>query len=195
MKVWTRRNFIYASASLPIISCSQVELPIDLKSPIKPIKSKNMIDEEIRSAKKIMNKEIPGSVELENEAKGVLIIPKVSEANFWFGGAFGEGALLIGDAIVSYFNVAQASIGLKIGAQEYSHALFFMTSTSLKQFRSSDGWSLGADVEYVMAENSGWLGQEAIKPAVDVIALIYNRSGVTIGGSVEGIKYSPIYKN
>ena len=60
---------------------------------------------------------------------------------------------------------------------------------------STLGWSLGADVEYVMAENSGWFGQEAIKPAVDVIALIYNRSGVTIGGSVEGIKYSPIYKN
>ena len=195
MKVWTRRNFIYASASLPIISCSQAELPIKISSPIKPIKSKNRINEEIRSAKIIMNREIPGSVELENEAKGVLIIPKVSEANFWLGGAFGEGGLLIGDAIVSYFNIAQASFGLKIGAQEYSHALFFMSSTSLKQFRSSDGWSFGADVEYVMAENSGWFGQEAIKPAVDVIALIYNRSGVTIGGSVEGIKYSPIYKN
>ena len=195
MKVWTRRNFIYASASLPIISCSQVELPIKINSPIKPIKSKNMINEEIRLAKNIMNKEIPGSVELEKEAKGVLIIPTVSEANFWLGGAFGEGGLLIGDAIVSYFNIAQASFGLKIGAQEYSHALFFMSSASLKQFRSSDGWSFGADVEYVMAENSGWFGQEAIKPAVDVIALIYNRSGVTIGGSVEGIKYSPIYKN
>jgi lipid-binding SYLF domain-containing protein len=195
MKEWTRRKFIYASASLPIISCSQVDLPVKIDSPIKPIKSKDLINEEIRFAKRIMNKEIPGSVELEKESKGVLIIPKVSEANFWLGGAFGEGGLLIGDAIVSYFNIAQASLGLKIGAQEYSHALFFMSSTSLKQFRSSDGWSLGADVEYVMAENSGWLGQEAIKPAVDVIALIYNRSGVTIGGSVEGIKYSPIYKN
>ena len=96
MKVWTRRNFIYASASLPIISCSQVELPIKINSPIKPIKSKNRINEEIRLAKNIMNKEIPGSVELEKEAKGVLIIPTVSEANFWLGGAFGEGGLLIG---------------------------------------------------------------------------------------------------
>lgn len=195
MKVWTRRNFIYASASLPMISCSQIKPPIKIASPIKPIKSKSIIDTEIRFAKRIMNKEIPGSIELENEAKGVLIIPKVNEANFWLGGAFGEGGLLIGDAIVGYFNIAQASLGLKIGAQEYSHALFFMSSTSLKQFRSSDGWSLGADVEYVMAENSGWFGQEAIKPTVDVIALIYNRSGVTIGGSVEGIKYTPIYKN
>ena len=58
MKVWTRRNFIYASASLPIISCSQVELPIKISSPIKPIKSKNRINEEIRLAKNIMNKEI-----------------------------------------------------------------------------------------------------------------------------------------
>ena len=116
MKVWTRRKFIYASASLPIISCSQIKPPIKITSPIKPIKSKSIIDTEIRFAKRIMNKEIPGSIELENEAKGVLIIPKVSEANFWLGGAFGEGGLLIGDAIVSYFNIAQASLGLKIGS-------------------------------------------------------------------------------
>ena len=70
MKVWTRRKFIYASASLPIISCSQIKPPIKITSPIKPIKSKSIIDTEIRFAKRIMNKEIPGSIELENEAKG-----------------------------------------------------------------------------------------------------------------------------
>ena len=142
-----------------------------------------------------MNSEIPGSVDLEKESHGMLIIPNISEANFWLGGAYGEGALLIGDAIVGYFNMAQASLGLKIGAQQYSQVLFFMSSSSLRQFRSSEGWSVGADAEYVMAENSGWIGEKTIKPATDLVAMIFNRSGVTIGGSLEGAKYSPLYKN
>ena len=144
-----------------------------------------------------MNKEIPGSVDLENEAKGVLIIPKISDANFWLGGAYGEGGLLIGDAIVGYFNMAQASIGLKIGLQDYSLALFFMNSSSLTEFRSSDGWSLGVDAEYVLAKDSGRIGRDvsASKPSTDVIALMFDRSGITFGGSLEGVKYTPIYKN
>ena len=59
----------------------------------------------------------------------------------------------------------------------------------------ADGWSLGADAEYVMAENSGWIGETAVKPAAEIVALIFNRSGATVGGSMEGTKYSPLYKN
>ena len=186
---WTRRNFVLASSTIPIVSCSQIT------SNVTPLKPKSKINNEIQYARSLMKNEIPGSVDLENEAKGVLIIPKISDASFWFGGAYGEGGLLIGEAIVGYFNMAQASIGIKIGAQEYSHALFFMTSNSLKEFRSSEGWSLGADAEYVLAEDSGWIGLDAVKPATDVIALVYDKSGVTIGASFEGIKYTPIYKN
>ena len=191
MGKWTRRNFVLASSTIPLISCSQIS------SNISPLKPKSQINNEIQYARSIMNKEIPGSVDLENEAKGVLIIPKISDANFWLGGAYGEGGLLIGDAIVGYFNMAQASIGLKIGVQDYSLALFFMNSSSLTEFRSSDGWSLGVDAEYVLAEDSGRFGKDvsASKPSTDVIALMFDRSGITFGGSLEGVKYTPIYKN
>ena len=189
MRNWTRRNFVLASSTIPILSCSQIS------SNISPLKSKFQINKEIQNARILMHNEIPGSVDLENEAKGVLIIPKISDSSFWLGGAYGEGGLLIGDSIVGYFNMAQASIGIKIGTQVYSHALFFMTSSSLTKFRASEGWSLGVDAEYVMAENSDWIGIDTVKPSADMIALVYNRSGVTIGASLEGIKYTPIYKN
>ena len=189
MKSFTRRKFLLTSASLPIVSCASTS------QIIKPLKTKNQINADVVNSINIMRSEIPGSVDLEKESYGMLIIPNITEANFWLGGAYGEGALLIGDAIVQYFNMAQASFGLKIGAQQYSHALFFMSAVSLKEFRSSDGWSAGADAEYVMAENSGWIGEKTVKPATDVIGLIFDRSGATIGGSLEGAKYSPLYKN
>ena len=189
MEKFTRRKFLLVTATLPVASCASTS------KIIKPIKTIEQINTEVAAIKNIMNSEIPGSVDLEKESHGMLIIPNISEANFWLGGAYGEGALLIGDAIVGYFNMAQASLGLKIGAQQYSQVLFFMSSSSLRQFRSSEGWSVGADAEYVMAENSGWIGEKTIKPATDLVAMIFNRSGVTIGGSLEGAKYSPLYKN
>ena len=185
---WTRRSFVLVSSTIPILSCSQIS------SITSPLKSKSQINNEIKYARSKMNTEIPGSVDLENEAKGVLIIPKISDANFWLGGAYGEGGLLIGDAIVAYFNMAQASIGIKIGTQEYSQALFFMNSSSLTKFRSSDGWSLGVDAEYVLEKDSGRIGRD-VSPSTDVIALMFDRSGITFGGSLDGVKYTPIYKN
>ena len=189
MKSFTRRKFLLVSATLPIVSCAATSRII------KPIKTIEQINAEVATSINIMRSEIPGSVDLEKESHGMLIIPNISEANFWLGGAYGEGALLIGDAIVGYFNMAQASLGIKLGAQQYSHALFFMSANSIKEFRSSDGWSVGADAEYVMAENSGWIGDKAVRPATDVVGLIFNRSGATVGGSLEGAKYSPLYKN
>jgi lipid-binding SYLF domain-containing protein len=191
MANWTRRNFVLTTTTLPLISCAQITSNTSL------IKPKSQINNEIRYAKNIMNTEIPGSVELEKEAKGILIVPKVTDATFWLGGAYGEGGLLIGDAIVGYYNMVQASIGLKIGIQDYSHALFFMNSSSLTEFRSSEGWALGVDAEYVMAKNSGWIGRDVDtgEPSTDVIALVFDRSGLAFGGSLEGVKYTPIYKN
>ena len=189
MKSFTRRKFLLVSATLPIVSCAATSRII------KPIKAIEQINAEVATSINIMRSEIPGSVDLEKESHGMLIIPNISEANFWLGGAYGEGALLIGDAIVGYFNMAQASLGAKIGAQEYSHAIFFMSSNALAEFRESDGWALGLDAEYVMAENSAWINEDVVKPASDIVALIYDRSGITIGGSMEGVKYSPMHKN
>ncbi len=189
MKKSLRRNLLFIGLVALLGSCGP------LASVISPLKETVQIDNEVNSSLQLINNEIPGTVDLQKEAKGVLIIPKITEANFWLGGAYGEGALVIGNAIVGYYNMAQASLGAKIGAQEYSHAIYFMTSDALAEFRSSDGWALGIDAEYVMAENSGWINEDVVKPASNIIALIFDRSGITLGGSMEGVKYSPMYKN
>ena len=62
MGEWTRRNFVLASSTIPLISCTQIS------SNISPLKSKSQINNEIQYARSLMNKEIPGSVDLETEA-------------------------------------------------------------------------------------------------------------------------------
>ncbi len=68
-------------------------------------------------------------------------MPLVTEVGFGLGGSFGRGALQVGGATVDYYSAAAASAGLQVGAQQYSHVLFFMTPEALMEFAPRpDGW-------------------------------------------------------
>src|SRR5438045_531766 len=69
----------------------------------------------------------PGTRELAANAKGILYMPLLTEVGFGVGGGYGRGALRINDVTVDYYSATRATIGLQIGAQQYAHALFFMT--------------------------------------------------------------------
>ena len=91
----------------------------------------------------------------ESRANGVLWMPLVTEAGLFFGGAYGRGALRINNVTVDYYSTTKATYGLQIGAQQYAHALFFMTDAALAEFRASDGWAVGADLRYATPDQGG----------------------------------------
>ena len=64
-------------------------------------------------------------------------MPLVTEAGFGFGGSYGRGALRIEGVTVDYYSATKATFGFQIGAQQYAHALFFMTPEALEEFRRS----------------------------------------------------------
>ena len=73
---------------------------------------------------------------------------------------FRFGTYVVDDVTVDYYWVVNASGGLQIGAQQYSHVLFFMTEEALSQFRRSPGWAVGADVRYATPDQGLMLGKE-----------------------------------
>ena len=119
-------------------------------------------------------------------------MPLVTKASLGVGGAFGVGALRIGDVTVDYYSAAQASFGIQIGAQQYAHALFFMTEESLQQFRSSSGWAAGADLEYVIQDQAENISAETTTAMSPVIAVVFGQTGLIAGASIEGTKYTRI---
>ena len=87
-------------------------------------------------------------------------MPQITQAGFGFGGAFGKGVLRIADASVDYYSTTQGSVGLQIGAQQYSQVLFFMTQDALAEFRASAGWTAGAGARYALNSDAtiAWCG-------------------------------------
>jgi lipid-binding SYLF domain-containing protein len=149
------------------------------------------IDGRVDSARDFLFNQYPGTRDLASRSVGILYMPLVTEAGFGFGGSFGRGALRINNVTVDYYSAARATFGLQIGAQQYAHALFFMTEGALGDFRRSPGWAATADIRYATPEEGASIGKETTE--IDpVIAFVYGQSGLIAGATVGGVKYTRI---
>ncbi|MEM6634888.1 MAG: YSC84-related protein [Pseudomonadota bacterium] len=129
---------------------------------------------------------------IASRASGILIMPQITEASFLFGGSFGTGSLRVQDATVDYYSATQATVGLSIGAQQYSHALFFMSDAALENFRASDGWAAGADIRYAADAEGQTIGFDSTQINTPVIAYVFAQAGAIVGATLEGTKYTRI---
>ncbi|MCH2078390.1 MAG: twin-arginine translocation pathway signal [Rhodobacteraceae bacterium] len=134
----------------------------------------------------------PGTQRLGQNAAGILVMPVVTEAGFGFGGSFGQGALRVNDITVDYYSTASASFGPQIGAQQFAHVLFFMTEDALVDFRQSNGWAAGADIEYAIQDRGENLRAETTTSLSPIVAAIFGQAGFRVGATLEGTKYTRI---
>ena len=134
----------------------------------------------------------PNTVEIAEKSTGMLVMPLVTEASFWVGGGYGRGALRVNGITVDYYSTAKASAGVQFGAQQYAHVLFFMTEDALNGFRRASGWTVGADVEYVLLDRGDGLNADSNTLRSPVLAAVFGRAGLLVGASLEGAKYTRI---
>lgn len=150
------------------------------------------IDARVSSTTSFMFDRYPGTRDLANKSAGMLVMPLVTEVGLGLGGSFGRGALQVGGSTVDYYSTTSGSAGLQIGAQQYSHVLFFMTQNALMDFRQSQGWAAGADMEYAISDQGETLRAETTTSLAPVIAVVFAQAGLRVGATLEGTKYTRI---
>jgi len=181
--IWSRRGFLVSAGSaVALAGCAN---GVGSSGPA-------MIDSRVDATRNYLFNRHPGSRELADKAQGILWMPLMTEAGFGVGGAYGRGALRIGEVTVDYYSATSASFGLQIGAQQYAHALFFMTPEALRTFRAGPGWSAGADLKYAVKDEGGAISADTVTALDPVIALIFGQQGLIVGASLEGTKYTRI---
>ena len=150
------------------------------------------LDARVDASRDFLRNTYPGLSELFANAHGILYMPLISEAGLIVGGAYGQGALRIDDITVDYYSATRASFGLQIGAQQYAHALFFMTAQALADFRAGEGWAASADLRYATPEQGGSAGVQTTTLFSPVIAVVFGQSGLIAGASLAGVRYQRI---
>ena len=151
-----------------------------------------VIDARADAALTFLESNFAGTRDLRERSSGLLIMPVVTEAGLGFGGSYGEGALRVDGATVDYYSAADVSFGLQIGAQQYSHVLYFMNDEALADFRASTGWAAGANVRYALPDQGQTLLADTNTVLSPVIAVVFGQAGLIAGATIEGTKYTRI---
>lgn len=152
----------------------------------------NTIDAQVADTVQRMFRDYPNTRNLADKSNGMLVMPLITEAGFGLGGSFGRGALLINNATVDYYSAATLSGGLQIGAQQFSHVLFFTTGDALARFRSSPGWEAGGEIEYVISDIGEGVDANTTTALSPVVAVVFGRAGLAVGATLKGTKYTRI---
>ena len=150
------------------------------------------IDARVNSTVQFMHETYPGTIGLTNKAVGMLVMPLITKAGFGFGASYGRGALQIDGVNVDYYSATSGSFGLQIGAQQFAHVLFFMTQSALSDFRRSKGWAAGGDIEYAFKDKGSNVAADTTTALDPVIAVIFGQTGLAVGATLEGTKYTRI---
>ena len=148
------------------------------------------IDVQVQTTLEDMFANYPDTQDLAAKSTGMLVMPLVTEAGFLLGGSYGRGALVINNTVVDYYSATSGTFGLQIGGQQFAHGLFFMTEDALASFRRSPGWVGGADVEYATPEDGKSVRAQTLTSLAPIIAVVFEQSGLRLGATVEGTKYT-----
>jgi lipid-binding SYLF domain-containing protein len=190
----SRRAFIAASLGTGLAAggCTFTTPESEAPSPQENRAKRAEIDAAADGALERLYRQEPGSRQLVQQAKGILVFPSVFKAGFIVGGEYGEGALRVGGKTVDYYSATAGSLGLQAGGQKKAIYILFMTEPALAQFQSSSGWQVGADASVALI-NVGASGSVTSETAQrPVVGYVLTTGGLMIDVSLNGTKISKL---
>ena len=134
----------------------------------------------------------PGSRELVEKARGVLVFPSVISAGVGIGGEYGEGELRSAGRTVGYYKTETGSLGATLGAQTKAVVFLFMTEPAYQQFLSGSGWTAGADAAVALAQTGANGSIDSKTASSPVIGFVLTNSGLMFNLSLNGTKVSKL---
>jgi lipid-binding SYLF domain-containing protein len=153
------------------------------------------IDRESDKALQVFREDVNGAEVFLSQAAGYLIFPRVIKAGIGIGGETGEGALRIGGQTVAYYRTSAGSIGFQLGAQAKSIVIAFMTKESLQKFRDSSGWKVGVDGSVALIDLGAGKTIDSNNIKDPVVGFIFGSKGLMYNLTLEGSKFSKLYKS
>ena len=134
----------------------------------------------------------PGAQALGARAKAILVFPNVKKAAIVVGGQGGHGVMFKDGKPAGEYSLLGAQLGLEVGAQAFSYAVFFMSDRALDKLRAVKGFEIGADPNLVFADAGAGVQMSTASAQADVYTYVYGQKGLMAGISLQGSKISRV---
>ena len=161
-------------------------------TPAQSAAKRREIDTAVDAALTRLYAETPGSRELLQKSRGVLVFPEVLAAGIGIGGEYGEGALREAGRTVDYYQTTTGSVGAQLGAQSKAVIIAFMTDPAYQQFRNSSGWTAGGDASIALLKTGAGGKLDTNTMTEPVVGFVLTNSGLMFNLSLEGTKISKL---
>jgi len=158
-------------------------------------KSADSIDRDANEAINMFIEENKGGDAFLVKAKAFLVFPDIKEAGFFVGGKYGEGVLRVQRTTKAYYSIKSASVGMQMGAQQYAMIIAFTSDAALNKFLLDDDWKTDVDGKIAMAE---WNSKEELDDIDfddDMVAFVFDSTGMMGSLTMEGTKFKRIKPN
>ena len=189
----TRLLAVAAAAALAIGSITGCSTTTTTpRSADSSVTKRHAVDADVDAALARLYTQDPQARELVAKARGTLVFPSVVSAGFVVGGSYGQGALRVHGHTSEYYSTAAGSVGLLAGAEAKSVFLLFMTDEALAKFRSSKGWTVGADASVTLVNVGANARVDSANAKQAVIGYVLTKGGLMADLSLEGTKITPI---
>ncbi|MCF6244984.1 MAG: hypothetical protein L3J43_08090 [Sulfurovum sp.] len=150
------------------------------------------INADVKSALTAFYNEVPSGKNYLDKAKAYVVFPDISEAGFFIGGKYGEGALIQDNTIKSYYSITSASIGFQAGMQSYSLVIALTSDAAVQKFINDDDWESDMDFNIAMAD---WNNDEELDD-VDfgsgMVGFVFDSTGMMGNFTMEGTRFERI---
>lgn len=150
------------------------------------------IDAGVDAALARLYREVPGTAELAERARAVLVFPSVVKGGLMVGGQYGNGALRQQGRTTGYYRTTAVSYGFQAGAQTFGYALFFMTTGALDYLDETDGWEIGTGPSLVVMDDGMAKSFSSTTIQHDIYAFVFGQQGLMAGAGLQGSKISRI---
>ena len=161
---------------------------------VSQAKTGREIDTSVNAALNRFTKQVKGSKEFLQAAKGVLVFADVYQAGAGIGAQYGEGALRIRGKTTAYYSISSASIGFQLGAQKKDIILVFLQDKALKDFRAKQGWQAGVDGSVVLVNQGAQASLDTTKFNQPIVGFVVGQQGLMYNLTLEGSKISKMRK-
>ncbi len=181
-----RRNVLITGAGVAVLGLASTACTTTSDVSGDPAARRQAIDSSAESALSRLYAQHPGSRELVNSARGVLVFPNFVSAGFIVGGASGQGVLRRGGKPAGYFRMTEGSFGWLAGAQSQAVFILFMTDGALSRFESSSGWTAGVDANVSMISVGANAAVTTQTGQQEIIGFVMTNAGLMGNVSLNG---------
>ena len=125
-------------------------------------------------------------------AKAILVFPRIVKAGLVVGGQSGEGVLLVNGEPSGYYRISAASVGLQAGGQTFGYVLFLMNDEAVGYLREHDGWAIGTGPNVVVYDEGAAAAANSTTLREEIVAIPFDQQGLMAGVDLEGSRISTI---